>query len=100
MATPTNPTPVSVRIHGMSCGHCVKIIAEVLAPLPGITVRLVAIGGAILEAADSTARDTALAAIRDAGYEASVEKDSLIARGAQECRDGPECAEPTSPRPR
>lgn len=100
MATPTNLTPISVRIHGMSCGHCVKTVAEVLAPVPGITVRLVAVGGAILEAADSAARDTALATIREAGFEASVERDSPIARGAQECRDGPEGAEPTSPRPR
>ena len=61
---------VTMRIEGMSCGHCVRAVEEALRAVPGVQVEQVAIGEA------TVAYDPAVAprreieeAVRDAGYE-------------------------------
>ena len=66
---------LKLAITGMSCGHCVASVRRALDGVPGVDVRDVAIGGAELgvRAADAgPATAAALAAVRDAGYEAAV----------------------------
>jgi copper chaperone len=62
--------PVSIRISGMSCGHCVAAVREALAAVPGVTVDSVEIGVATvrLDPARATIAG-AEAAIDAAGYD-------------------------------
>jgi copper chaperone CopZ len=61
---------VTMRIEGMSCGHCVRAVEEALRALPGVEVEQVAIGVATV-AFDPTRTPRAEIdeAVRDAGYE-------------------------------
>lgn len=61
---------VTMRIDGMSCGHCVNAVREALAELPGVQVEAVAIGSAtVAHDPARTPRAELDAAVRDAGYE-------------------------------
>jgi copper chaperone len=62
--------PVSIRISGMSCGHCVSAVRKALEAVPGVAVQSVEIGSAVVQfdAARSTIAD-AEAAIDAAGYD-------------------------------
>jgi copper chaperone len=61
---------VTMRIDGMSCGHCVKAVREALAELPGVDVREVAVGTATVDYDPALTAPGQLAdAVRDAGYE-------------------------------
>lgn len=40
---------VTLKINGMSCGHCVKSVDGALKGLPGVTKAEVAIGSAVVE---------------------------------------------------
>jgi len=57
----------------MSCGHCVAAVKSALDAVPGIEVRNVTIGSATVALDNATSPDTALAAVREAGYEARVD---------------------------
>ena len=60
----------TMRIDGMSCGHCVKAVRDALAELPGVEVERVEIGSATVAYDPSQTLPTQLAdAVRDAGYE-------------------------------
>ena len=59
----------SLEIVGMSCGHCVKAVTMALQDLPGVDVKDVKVGQALIDADEhvvATARLTA--AIEEAGY--------------------------------
>jgi copper chaperone len=60
----------TMRIDGMSCGHCVNAVRGALAELPGVEVEDVAIGSATVSY-DPARTDAAklVEAVRDAGYE-------------------------------
>lgn len=59
----------TLRIDGMSCGHCVKAVTKALQDLPGVDVKDVTVGGATVEVDQSRVTQTQLAeAIAEAGY--------------------------------
>lgn len=60
----------TMRIDGMSCGHCVKAVREALAEVPGVEVEQVEIGVATVAYDPARTERSQLAdAVRDAGYE-------------------------------
>ena len=61
---------MTMRIDGMSCGHCVKAVRDALGDVPGVQVRQVDVGSATVAYDPSVARPEQVAeAVRDAGYE-------------------------------
>lgn len=61
---------VTLKIEGMSCGHCVGAVRRALDSLPGVKVEDVAIGEARIEFDPATTSTTAIAeAIEDEGYQ-------------------------------
>jgi copper chaperone CopZ len=62
-----------LRIEGMSCGHCVATVRDALTQVPGIEVRDVVIGKAVVAFDQGSVTDGALVdAVDDAGYSATV----------------------------
>lgn len=65
-------TRTSLRIDGMSCGHCVASVRKALERLDGVTVQHVAIGSATVEYDPTLASPVKIAeAVSDAGYSAA-----------------------------
>jgi copper chaperone len=64
---------IRMTIGGMSCGHCVARVTRALGALDGLEIESVRIGAADLRF-DPARRsvDDIVAALRDAGYEASA----------------------------
>lgn len=72
--TTSGKTPVTkIRIEGMSCGHCVRAVSEALAQIPGLAASRVEVGRAVVDTADPDRVRMAVAAIREAGFEASAD---------------------------
>lgn len=71
---------MTLKIDGMSCGHCVARVEKTLAKLDGVSVRRVAIGSAeIGYDPERTSFAHIREAIDDAGYTASpVEKTEAL----------------------
>jgi copper chaperone CopZ len=66
-------TRLSMKIEGMSCGHCVSAVREALDELPGVEVEQVTIGGAeVRYDPASTTPERVADAVRDAGYEPAL----------------------------
>lgn len=62
-------------ISGMSCGHCVRGVTLALQDLPGVDVKDVSIGSAVIDVDESVVTAEQLShAIADAGY--SIERTS------------------------
>ena len=59
----------ALKIEGMSCDHCIRAVAMALQDLPGVEVKDVKVGEALVETDGSvvTTSDIA-AAIEEAGY--------------------------------
>ena len=65
-------TPTTLKIEGMSCGHCVASVKKALERLDGVTVRNVAVGSATVDYDPEVASPTKIAeAVSDAGYAAT-----------------------------
>ncbi len=60
----------------MSCGHCVAAVKSALDAVPGVAVQNVTVGSATVALDSATSPDTALAAVREAGYEAELASTS------------------------
>ena len=59
----------SLEILGMSCGHCVKAVTMALQDLPGVDVKDVKVGQALIDADDHVVTTAELtAAIEEAGF--------------------------------
>jgi len=59
----------SLEIVGMSCGHCVKAVTMALQDLPGVHVKDVKVGQALIDADDDVVKAADLrAAIEEAGF--------------------------------
>jgi copper chaperone CopZ len=59
----------SLEILGMSCGHCVKAVTMALQDLPGVTVKDVRVGQALIDADDDVVTPADLSmAIEEAGF--------------------------------
>jgi len=67
-------TTTTLKIEGMSCGHCVKAVQSALEGVAGTRVERVDIGSALIEhdSAQVTPADLA-GVVTEAGYEAQVE---------------------------
>ncbi len=61
---------VTLKVDGMSCGHCVRAVESALAQVPGVTVEAVQIGSAKVRVDEHTTVTTLVDAISDAGYSA------------------------------
>jgi len=60
----------TIQIEGMSCQHCVASVRKALAQLPGVEVRSVDIGTAVVGLDESRVPlEVVTAAIREAGYQ-------------------------------
>jgi copper chaperone CopZ len=56
-------------IDGMSCGHCIKAVTMALQDLPGVEVKDVSVGQAIVDADDAVVTVAQLkTAIEEAGF--------------------------------
>ena len=68
---------IALRIHGMTCGHCVATVERTLRATPGVSNVDVQLGQGRIAVADTAERDSVIAkaitAIRDAGYSAEVD---------------------------
>lgn len=59
----------TLTIEGMSCGHCVKAVTMALHAVPGVDVKDVRVGQAVIDAdATLVTRDQLAAAIDEAGF--------------------------------
>jgi copper chaperone CopZ len=66
---------LTLSISGMTCGHCVASVRRALETVPGVAVENVRIGSAELRLSGTetaATKSAALAAVQDAGYDASV----------------------------
>jgi len=64
---------LQLSINGMSCGHCVALVKQTLAALPGVQVNAVDIGTATVTYDASVESADAIAnAVSAAGYPAQV----------------------------
>ena len=70
------PASFTLSIDGMSCGHCVQAVTKVLAAVPGVGVRSVAVGRAEITAPDGLSVARAVNALGEAGYAAKVSEAS------------------------
>lgn len=88
--TVTNTT-TTLSIDGMSCGHCVQAVTKALSAVPGVKVRSVAVGSAVIEAADGLTTGKAVAALDEAGYPARAAADVSVTVAASPARSGGGC---------
>lgn len=103
MDTTTNATgTTTLAIEGMTCGHCVQAVTNALSAVPGVKVRSVAVGSAVIEANDGRAAGKAVAALDEAGYPARAVGDNeskaapTPSRGGGGCYGGAKAAIPGS----
>lgn len=62
---------LTMKIAGMSCGHCVGAVSGALKELPGVAVERVAVGSATVAYDPSAVSpDEITRAVSEAGYEA------------------------------
>ncbi len=65
-------TRTTLKIDGMSCGHCVTAVKRALLDLDGVTVENVAVGTATVQYDPAVASPEKIAeAVSDAGYTAA-----------------------------
>jgi copper chaperone len=92
MNATTNTTErLTLSIDGMSCGHCVQTVTKALSGVPGIKVHSVAVGSAEIDAAGQNAANDAIAALGNAGYQATLARRAVVASPARAggCCGGP-----------
>lgn len=69
-------TSLTLRIDGMSCGHCLDAVSRALSALAGVEVVSVTMGRAELRVdPDRVAPDQLAAAVARAGYPAWISDD-------------------------
>ena len=66
---------VRLRLHGMTCQHCVRAVFTALTPVEGVLSAEVAIGRVDVEHDGRATIDALRAAIAVAGYEAVPERE-------------------------
>ncbi|MBX3316648.1 MAG: cation transporter [Phycisphaeraceae bacterium] len=101
MNTTTQTTgTTTLAIDGMTCGHCVQAVTKALSAVPGVRVRSVAVGSAVIEAADGWTTGKAVSALDEAGYPARAAADVPVTVAATPARSGGGCcggAKPAMP---
>lgn len=81
----------TLAIDGMSCGHCVQAVTKALSGVPGVTVKTVAVGSAVIQTADGWATGTAVAALDEAGYPAKMMGESAGPAAPMPTKSGGSC---------
>jgi copper chaperone len=61
---------VTIKVEGMSCGHCVKAVESAISGLPGVKVNQVIVGQARVGLDEGSPVGPVIDAIEDAGYTA------------------------------
>jgi copper chaperone len=89
--TPETIKTTTLNIDGMSCGHCVQAVTKALSAVPGIKVKSVEVGSAVIEAADGGATSKAVAALQKAGYPAKAVGDVAAAAHSMPAKSGGGC---------
>ncbi len=92
-----NTTTQDVRttqlaIDGMTCGHCVQAVTKTLSGVPGVTVKSVAVGSAVIETVDGWATSKAINALDEAGYPAKAMGDAAGAEAPMPARSSGGCS--------
>jgi copper chaperone CopZ len=59
----------TLKIEGMSCGHCVRAVTEALREIDGVEVQRVEIGTADIAYPETVTHERVVAALEEAGYE-------------------------------
>ena len=72
---------ITLSISGMSCGHCVAAVRAALDAVPGAQVQDVRVGSATV-AVDGEGPAALIAAVEDAGYDATLGAASATAADA------------------
>ena len=63
---------VTLKVDGMSCGHCVKAVEKALAAVDGATTESVQVGSATIAFDETrTSVGALIDAVQDAGYDAA-----------------------------
>jgi copper chaperone len=66
-------TRTTLKIDGMTCGHCMKSVTKALEGLDGVTIEAVAVGSATVAYDPAVASPERIAvAVSDAGYTAAT----------------------------
>lgn len=60
---------VSLKITGMSCGHCVMSVKNALNAVPGVSIEEVKVGAATVTLAAPATVEAVCAAIEEEGYQ-------------------------------
>jgi len=81
----------TLNIDGMTCGHCEQAVTEALSAVPGVKVRSVTVGSAVIEANDGGAAGRAVAALAEAGYPATAFGEKADTLAANPARGGGGC---------
>jgi len=81
----------TLNIDGMTCGHCVQAVTKALSAVPGVKVRSVAVGSAVIEAVDGLTTGRAVDALDAAGYPAKAVGDAGAASAASPAKAGGGC---------
>lgn len=89
--TTPNVQSATLSIDGMSCGHCVQAVTKALSAVPGVKVRSVAVGSAVIETADGWATGRAVNALDEAGYPAKAVGDAASAGSPMPAKSGGGC---------
>lgn len=61
-------TNETLKIEGMSCGHCVRAVTEALKEIEGVDVQRVEIGKADIAYPATVTHERVVAAIEEAGF--------------------------------
>jgi Cu+-exporting ATPase len=65
----------TLRIEGMSCGHCLNAVNRALSAVPSVQIEAIRIGRADVSYDEGTTGPTQLeAAVAEAGYRATVQR--------------------------
>ena len=92
MNTTTQTTATTtLSIDGMTCGHCVQAATKALSAVPGVKVKSVAVGSAVIETVDGWTTAKAVAALEEAGYPAKAVADIPGTAAAMPARSGGGC---------
>ncbi|MFA6043733.1 MAG: cation transporter [Phycisphaerales bacterium] len=88
--TETNKT-TTLAIDGMTCGHCVQAVTKALSAVPGVRIKSVALGSAVIETADGWATGKAVNALDQAGYPAKAVGDTAATAPTTPAKSGGGC---------
>ena len=81
----------TLSIDGMTCGHCVQAVTKALSAVPGLKVKSVTVGSAVIETDDGWAAGKAVAALDEAGYPAKAVNDAAAAGSRSPAKGGGGC---------